>query len=105
MTLAAMASRSAADEINRAAAEMAQAGLDTPRLDAEVMAAAALGMAREQLLAFVGEMPPAAKRRFADFVRRRIAHEPVAYIIGHKEFFSLEFEVNSSVLIPRPESE
>jgi len=105
MAFAAMGSGSAADEINRAAAEMALAGLDTPRLDAEVMAAAALAMAREQLLSFVGEMPPTAKRRFADFVRRRIAHEPVAYIIGHKEFFSLELEVNSSVLIPRPESE
>jgi release factor glutamine methyltransferase len=105
MALGAVTSRSTADEINRAAAKMAQAGFDTPRLDAEVMAAAALGMAREQLLTLVGEMPPAAMRKFADFVRRRIAHEPVAYIIGHKEFFSLELEVNSSVLIPRPESE
>jgi release factor glutamine methyltransferase len=46
-----------------------------------------------------------AQRCFDSFVERRIAREPVAYIIGHKEFFSLDFEVNPAVLIPRPETE
>jgi release factor glutamine methyltransferase len=105
VVLAATGARSIADVVSRATVEMAEAGIDKPALDAEVMAAAAVGISREKLLTLVGEMPPTATHIFADFVFRRMTREPVAYIIGHKEFFSLEFEINSSVLIPRPDSE
>lgn len=91
--------------IRCATARLAEAGIERPHLDAEVMAGAAIGISREKLLTFAGEMSPTAARVFAEFIARRIAREPVAYIIGHKEFFSLDFEVNPSVLIPRPESE
>ena len=91
--------------IRCATVKLAEAGIEWPRLDAEVMAGAAVGISREKLLTFAGEMSPAAAHVFAEFLARRIAREPVAYIIGHKEFFSLDFEVNPSVLIPRPDSE
>lgn len=91
--------------IRRATVRLDEAGIERPHLDAEVMAGAAIGISREKLLTFAGEVSPTAAQVFAEFVARRIAREPVAYIIGHKEFFSLDFEVNPSVLIPRPESE
>jgi release factor glutamine methyltransferase len=105
VAVAATAARSIAELVSRATIKMAETGIERPALDAEVMAAAAIGVSRERLLTLAGEMPPTAADRFADFVARRIAREPVAYIVGHKEFFSLEFEVDRSVLIPRPDSE
>ena len=79
---------------------------DTPRLEAEVLLAEALGCPRIELYTRFEEVPdaePVAKYR--DWVKRRAAGEPVAYIVGHREFYSLKFLVNSSVLIPRPETE
>ena len=76
---------------------------DTPRLDAELLMAAALGIGRDRLIldAPNGETPPA----FADFVERRRAGEPVAYITGHRAFWTIDLEVGPGVLIPRPDSE
>lgn len=79
---------------------------DTPRLEAEVLLAEALGCQRIELYTQFDQVPdeePVAKYR--DWVKRRAAGEPVAYIVGHREFYSLRFNVNSSVLIPRPETE
>jgi len=76
---------------------------DTPRLDAELLLAHALGIGRETLLLD----PPAvdAPDGFAALVERRSAGEPVAYIIGRRDFWTIELEIAPGVLIPRPDSE
>lgn len=76
---------------------------DTPRLDAELLMAAALGIGRDRLILDDprGEAPPA----FADLVERRRAGEPVAYITGHRAFWTIDLEVGPGALVPRPESE
>jgi release factor glutamine methyltransferase len=81
-------------------------GTDSPRLDAEVLLATARGCQRIDLYAAYGEEASDALRAtFRDFVSRRAQGMPVAYIVGHKEFYSLDFEVTPDVLIPRPETE
>jgi release factor glutamine methyltransferase len=75
----------------------------TPRLDAELLMAHALGVEREELLLRRLDDPgPAA---FAGLVERRLAHEPVAYITGRRAFWTIELEVGPGVLVPRPDSE
>jgi release factor glutamine methyltransferase len=82
------------------------AGVETPRLDAELLLAEALGWERARLVAEPdGGVPPAATRRFGEMVRRRLRREPVAYILGRKGFRRLELAVDHRVLIPRPETE
>jgi len=79
---------------------------DSPRLEAEVLLAEALRCARIELYTRFDEVPPAdSVASFRDWVKRRGAGEPVAYIVGHREFYSLKFAVDSNVLIPRPETE
>lgn len=81
-------------------------GSESPRLDAEVLLAHALSCERISLYARFDELPnDAARDAFREMVRRRSQGAPVAYIVGHKEFFSLDFEVSPAVLIPRPDSE
>lgn len=76
---------------------------ETPRLDAELLMAHALGISRAQVLARLREAGvPSA---FDVLLQRRLSSEPVAYIVGKCEFFSLEFRVRPPVLIPRPETE
>jgi release factor glutamine methyltransferase len=81
-------------------------GSDSPRLDAEILLAHARQCKRIQLYTdydqVLSEPVRAAMRAL---VQRRAQHEPVAYLVGHREFFSLEMQVNSAVLIPRPDSE
>jgi len=82
------------------------AGVEDPRLDAEVMLAEALGRDRAHLAANPeAETPPPVARRFAEMVRRRLRREPVAYILGRRGFRHLELAVDPRVLIPRPETE
>lgn len=76
---------------------------DTPRLDAEVLMAHALGVTRSDLL--LRHQRDAAPATFAELVARRQRHEPVAYIVGQQEFFGLPFRVTPAVLIPRGDSE
>lgn len=79
---------------------------ETPRLDAEILLAHALGWSRVRVLAGVRETIPAdALQTFRALVLRRAAHESVAYLIGRKEFYGLEFVVDRRVLVPRPETE
>lgn len=81
-------------------------GLDSPRLDAEVLLAHCLGQERIQL--YVDFDKPMAAEELAAYralVRRRLQHEPVAYIIGQREFWSAGLWVDTSVLVPRPETE
>jgi release factor glutamine methyltransferase len=76
---------------------------DTPRLDAELLMAHALGCSRSQLLLRQADLAvPAA---FAALLDRRMAHEPVAYIAGRQAFWDLELAVTPDVLIPRADSE
>ena len=82
------------------------AGVDTPRLDAEVLLAEATGHDRAVLAAEPdARVDPSAARRFGEMVRRRIRREPVAYILGRRGFRNIELAVDRRVLIPRPESE
>lgn len=76
---------------------------DTPRLDAELLMAAALGMGRDRLILDnpKGEAPQA----FLDYVERRRAGEPIAYITGHRAFWTIDIEVGPGALVPRPDSE
>jgi len=79
---------------------------DAPRLDAEVLLAHALGCQRIQLYTTFDETPPEpARTAFRELVRRRAEGEPVAYLVGKREFYSLSFRVTPDVLIPRPETE
>jgi release factor glutamine methyltransferase len=90
-----------ADALRDATARLEAAGCDTPRLDAEVLLAAALGVDRASLITGDHQVPG----RFEDLVARREAREPVAYITGRRWFRNLEIDVDSRVLIPRPETE
>ena len=81
-------------------------GFDTPRLDAEVLLGHVLGLTRAQIHAHLDRRLHAAElESYYELIERRRQHEPVAYIIGHKEFYGLDFYVNQRVLIPRPETE
>lgn len=85
---------------------LAAAGVDTPRLDAEVLLAEATGRSRASLQANLNEGVEAGEARaFGEMVRRRVRREPVAYILGRKGFRRIELEVDPRVLIPRPETE
>lgn len=80
--------------------------IETPRLDAEILIAEALQLSRIQLyLKFDQPLKNEEVNTIRDRIRRRGLGEPVAYILGYKEFFSHSFKVNSHVLIPRPETE
>jgi release factor glutamine methyltransferase len=79
---------------------------DTAELDAEVLLAHALGSHRARLKSHADEERSESERaHYARLVERRAAGEPVAYIVGYKEFWSLRFSVGDAVLVPRPETE
>lgn len=81
-------------------------GSDTPRLDAEILLAKARGCQRIQLYTAYDEpLTDAIRATMRDLVQRRAQAEPVAYLVGHREFFSLDFRVTRDVLIPRPDTE
>ncbi|GJM24282.1 MAG: release factor glutamine methyltransferase [Phycisphaerae bacterium] len=81
-------------------------GLDEPRLAAEILLAKALGCARLQLYTRFDRVPEAEQlAAFRGFVNKAADHVPIAYLVGFKEFYSLEFEVSPDVLVPRPETE
>lgn len=83
-----------------------QKGSSTPRLDAEVLLAQARGCQRIQLYTAFHETPADDVRNaFKTLVKQRAEGTPVAYLVGRREFFSLEFRVTPDVLIPRPETE
>jgi len=79
---------------------------DSPRLDAELLLSHALGVDRVRLIVDAAR-PLAAEElaRYRELLMRRRRHEPIAYILGEREFYGLTFSVNSHVLIPRPDTE
>ncbi|MDQ6744401.1 MAG: peptide chain release factor N(5)-glutamine methyltransferase [Actinomycetota bacterium] len=98
--------RTVASELSSAAAGLAQAGSDSPRLDAELLLGRVVGLDRAGLvLQPRRELSYAEVGCFWDLLERRRAREPVAYILGCKGFRSIELEVDARVLIPRPETE
>jgi release factor glutamine methyltransferase len=97
----------AREALDSAVIAIAAAGSDTPRLDAEILLAAALGIDRAALVTDSRrEVTGPAVRAFQDAVRRRSAgREPVAYIVGRRGFRHLDLAVDPRVLVPRPETE
>jgi release factor glutamine methyltransferase len=88
------------------AARLAAAGIEEARSEAWLLLAAATGRERAALMAGGSDrLSDAQRARLDALVRRRSAREPVAYVLGEKEFWSLRFEVGPAVLIPRPETE
>ncbi len=80
--------------------------LDDARLQVELLYARAAGRDRAQVIAAASEAPaPATLARFEGLLERRLEAEPLAYILGEREFYGLRFEVGPGVLIPRPETE
>ena len=82
------------------------AGIETAMLDAQLLLSHVLGISREELLMGQGgELSQAQQHAFDALVARRLAREPVAQILGKKEFWGLNFEVTADTLMPRPDSE
>src|SRR5882757_1408341 len=81
-------------------------GAENPRLEAEVLLAHARNCRRIDLYTTFGDTASEDTRTaFRELVKRRAGGTPVAYLVGHREFYSLDFEVTPDVLIPRPETE
>ena len=83
-----------------------QHGSDTPRLDAQILLAFVRKCTRIELYTnFNTPLTDAERTLMRELVKRRSQAEPVAYLVGHREFFSLDFKVTKDVLIPRPDTE
>ncbi len=81
-------------------------GCESARLEAQLLLAHALGCSRTALYTRYEELPAESDRlRFRELVTARVKGQPVAHLLGRKEFFSLEFEVSPAVLVPRPDTE
>ncbi len=94
------------DWTSQSSKKLASVGIDSSLLDAQLLLAASLGESREYLIAHNDEtIPDIQLQNVNKWLKRRLNHEPIAYILGHKEFYGRDFLVSQSVLIPRPESE
>ncbi len=79
---------------------------DVPQLEAQVLLAHVLGCTRATLYTWPEqEVPPEKAQAYKELIQRRQQHEPIAYLIGHKEFWSLSFDVTQDTLIPRADTE
>jgi release factor glutamine methyltransferase len=88
------------------AARLEAAGIEAARSEAWLLLAAATGRSRAELIAGAARaLSPAEEQRLEALAARRLTREPMAYILGSREFWSLPFEVSPAVLVPRPESE
>lgn len=92
--------------LNAAVSRLGSARSNNPRLDAEILLAHVIGKSRSYLRAWPEQiLPEPHHRRFFELVERRAGGEPIAYITGQREFWSLPLAVNHHTLIPRPETE
>jgi release factor glutamine methyltransferase len=96
----------AGEALSQAARRLRNEGVESPRLDAELLLAHVVGVNRAAILTWPDRgLTPRQLTRYRTLVARRSDREPLAYITGHREFFGLDFAVNHTVLIPRPETE
>lgn len=93
-----------AEMLAAGATRLAECGIESARLDARVLLAHVLEKTPGELIGS-GIVSDDARLRFNNLIARRAAREPIAYVIGRKEFWSLDFEVGAGVLVPRPETE
>ena len=101
-----LAQTSIRDALDSAVIALTAAGVESPRLDAELLLAAAMGVDRAVIVSDPGRgLEPDAARRYMEYAARRREREPVAYILSTKGFRSIELAVDPRVLIPRPETE
>jgi release factor glutamine methyltransferase len=106
MTTATAAAETIADARRRLARELRAHGIDTPDLDARLLVGHALGLDHAGLAAGAQRaLTPAERAAVTRLAARRIAREPVARILGNKEFWGLPFMLNGDTLLPRPETE
>ncbi|GAU08390.1 peptide chain release factor N(5)-glutamine methyltransferase [Desulfoplanes formicivorans] len=92
--------------LRQAEALLAHHAVDSPRLSAQILLAKVLGLSRlDLMLEPLQEVSSLQRKVFDRLVTRRSRGEPVAYLVGHKEFYGLDFMVDHRVLIPRPETE
>jgi len=95
-----------ADTLQWATRLLTAAGVDSPRLDAELLLGQVLGCDRARLRAFwADDLSAPTARRYAALVQRRAQREPVAYLLGQRPFYDIALEVTPAVLVPRPETE
>ena len=98
--------KSVAEVLKSAMIRLEEGGIDSPKLDAEILLAHVLGWRRLSLYVDAEKVLPLEKiLRFNDLITQRLKKIPVAYLTGTKEFMGLAFAVNEHVLIPRPETE
>jgi release factor glutamine methyltransferase len=94
------------EALAQAATQLRNEGVESPRLDAELLLAHVLGVNRAAILTWPDRpLTPKQLTRYRDLVARRAAREPLAYIVGRREFYDLDFVVDARALIPRPETE
>lgn len=92
--------------VNAATQRLEEAGVSTARLDAQVILAHVLGVGRSWLFAhYEYALDTEQADQYTELIARRVRREPVAYLIGRKEFYGLDLHVDRRVLIPRPETE
>ncbi|HXF52144.1 MAG TPA: peptide chain release factor N(5)-glutamine methyltransferase [Dehalococcoidia bacterium] len=103
-----MTGRTVGEAMRDAARRFREAGIEDAELEADILLRHALNLNgdRAHLLAILHDpLPNVAAARFEALVARRLAREPTAYIVGHREFYGLELECGPEALIPRPETE
>lgn len=94
------------EALRQASKTLASGSREDAPLEAELLLMHLLGIDRAKLYARLeDELSPGDAQAFAQLLERRLSHEPIAYILGHREFFGHDFYVAPGVLIPRPESE
>ena len=83
-----------------------ESSMKSPRLEAEILLASVLKCDRVTIyMDYQKPLDEDERKRYRELVKKRISGQPTAYLVGHREFWSLDFEVNPDVLIPRPETE
>lgn len=91
--------------LDDAAIRLRNAGVESPRSEARLLLAHAMGVSQEDIISGAAAPDDAARTRFEAALARRTRREPFAYIVGRREFYSREFAVGPGALIPRPETE